>query len=63
MMAMATGNVLAHGAAAPEPTPLIVLTTWLLDPLPWAAVLLAAAGYLMAVRRVNRAPPQAPVPR
>jgi putative membrane protein len=63
MMAMATGNVLAHGAAAAEPTPLIVLTTWFLDPLPWAGVVLAASGYLMAVRRVNRAHPQAPVPR
>jgi putative copper resistance protein D len=63
MMAMASGNVLAHGAAAPEPTPLIVLITWLLDPLPWAAVLLAASVYLLAVRRVNRAHPQAPVPR
>lgn len=61
MMAMATGNVLAHGIAAPEPTPLIVLTTWVFDPLPWAAVMLAAGGYLMAVRRVNRAHPQAPV--
>jgi cytochrome c oxidase assembly factor CtaG len=62
-MAMASGRVLAHGVAAREPTPLIVLTTWLLDPLPWAGVLLAAAAYLMAVRRVNRAHPQAPVPR
>jgi cytochrome c oxidase assembly factor CtaG len=61
-MAMASGRVLAHGVAAREPTPLIVLTTWLLDPLPWAGVLLAAAGYLIAVRRVNRAHPQAPVP-
>jgi putative membrane protein len=62
LMTAKTGVALAHGIAAPEPTPLIVLTTWVLDPLPWAAVMLAAGGYLMAVRRVNQAHRQAPVP-
>jgi len=63
LMAMTTGDALAHGVAAPEPTPLLALTTWVLDPLPWAAALFAAGAYLVAVRKVNRAHPRNPVPR
>ncbi len=37
--------------------------TWSLDPLPWLATLVAAGGYLLAVRRVNRAHPRTPVAR
>jgi cytochrome c oxidase assembly factor CtaG len=63
LMASTTGDALAHGVGAPAPTPLLALTTWSPDPLPWAAALLAAGGYLIAVRRVNRAHPRTPVPR
>jgi cytochrome c oxidase assembly factor CtaG len=63
LMAMTTRNALAHGAAVPEPTPLLALTSWSLDPLPWVAALVAAIGYLIAVRRVNRAHPRTPVSR
>ena len=54
--------VLAHGGSAPAPTLANALTTWIADPLPWFGVLLAAFGYLYAVRRVNRSHPRAPVP-
>lgn len=37
--------------------------TWSLDPLPWLATLVAAGGYLLGVRRVNRAHPRTPVAR
>ncbi len=63
LMAMTTRTAEAHGIAAPEPTPLNTLTTWSLDPLPWAGAFAAAGGYLVAVRRVNRAHPRVPVPR
>jgi putative membrane protein len=60
--AATAGPALAHGAAAPAPTLADALTTWIADPLPWFGVLLAAWGYLYAVRRVNRAHPHARVP-
>jgi putative membrane protein len=63
LMAITTRNALAHGVGAPEPTLLIALTTWSPDPLPWTAVLVAAGGYLIAVRSVNRAHPRVPIPR
>ncbi|MDP9271033.1 MAG: cytochrome c oxidase assembly protein [Chloroflexota bacterium] len=62
LMAMTTRSALAHGVA-PEPTPLSVLTTWSPDPLPWAAVLVTAGGYLIAVRHVNGRHPRVPIPR
>jgi putative copper resistance protein D len=62
LMAMATGHAFAHGAVAQAPTLLSPLTTWSSDPLPWSAALVAAGGYLFAVRRVNRAHPRVPVP-
>jgi cytochrome c oxidase assembly factor CtaG len=63
LMAMTTRDALAHGVAAPEPTPLLALTTWSPDPLPWTAALVGAGFYLIAVRQVNRAHPRTPVPR
>jgi cytochrome c oxidase assembly factor CtaG len=62
LMAMTTRNALAHGTVAPEPTPLSALTMWSLDPVPWAAALMAAGGYLIAVRHVNRTHPRVPIP-
>ncbi|MEO8625303.1 MAG: cytochrome c oxidase assembly protein [Candidatus Limnocylindrales bacterium] len=55
-------SVAAHGTAGPEPTALGVVTIWLPDPLPWMTAIVAAAGYLLAVRRVNAAHPRTPVP-
>jgi putative membrane protein len=52
----------AHGVEPAAPTVLGALTTWSLDPLPWIAALVAAGGYLIAVRRVNREHPRVPVP-
>jgi putative copper resistance protein D len=62
LMAISTRTALAHGIAAPEPTPLTALTTWSPDPLPLIGALLAAGAYLLAVRRVNGAHPRVPVP-
>ncbi len=39
-----------------------VMTTWSLDPLPWAGTLITAAAYLMAARSVNRSYPRIPIP-
>jgi putative membrane protein len=54
---------LAHGLAPPEPDASILLTGWSIDPTVWLPVLLAGAVYLLAVRRVNLAHPDNPVPR
>jgi putative copper resistance protein D len=62
LMTMAAQTALAHGSGAPEPSPLGALTTWFLDPLPLIAALVAAGGYLLAVRQVNRGHPRVPVP-
>jgi putative copper resistance protein D len=61
LMAISTRTALAHGIAAPEPTPLTALTTGSPDPLPLIGALLAAGAYLLAVRRVNGAHPRVPV--
>jgi putative membrane protein len=63
LMAITTGTAVAHGIAAPEPMPLTALTTWSPDPLPLTGGLLAAGGYLLAVRRLNGAHPRVPVPQ
>jgi putative copper resistance protein D len=55
--------VTAHGDAPAEPTVGTLLTSWSLDPLPWIGTLVAAGAYLLAVRSVNRAHPDRPVPR
>jgi putative membrane protein len=46
-----------------EPDLRIILTTWIDDPLPWIAIVLAAVLYLAAVRIVDRAHPTTRVPR
>jgi putative membrane protein len=63
VMAMTARTVLAHGSAAPPPDELTALTTWVLDPLPLTATLVAAGGYLFAVQRVNGMHPRVPIPR
>ena len=55
-------GTLAHGTGDPAPTLLGAVTSWSLDPLPWVGTLLAAATYLIAVRKVNRLSPRVPVP-
>lgn len=62
LMAILAQGALAHGIEPAAPTPIGVLTTWSFDPLPWTGTLLAAGGYLLAVRRVNRDHPRVPVP-
>jgi len=47
----------------PGPTLVGALSTWSLDPLPWAGALIAGGAYLAAVRHVNRTNPRVPVPR
>jgi putative copper resistance protein D len=47
----------------PEPDLGIILSTWSDDPLPWIGIILATAGYLAAVRVVDRAHPATRVPR
>jgi putative copper resistance protein D len=46
--------VLAHGSDVPAPALPAVLLAWRLDPLAIGGLLLAAAAYVWAVRRVNR---------
>jgi putative membrane protein len=62
LIAMAARNVEAHGLGNPAPTLLSALTTWSPDPMPWVTALVAAVGYLVAVRRVNAAGPRVPIP-
>jgi cytochrome c oxidase assembly factor CtaG len=59
------GVVLGHvtDVAPPAPTPWIVVTSWTLEPIALVGIGLAAALYLGAVRRVDRAHPANPVPR
>jgi putative membrane protein len=63
MACLAVGAAIAHGDNAPEPTLTAILTSWAADPLPWLGIVVAIAGYLVAVRLVNRAHPRSPVPR
>ncbi len=53
----------AHGVAEGPPDPAMVLTGWSFDIEVWLPVLLAAWGYLVLVRSVDRAHPTNPVPR
>ena len=57
------GVVLAHGGNAPAPTLPGVLLAWRFDPLAIAGLLLSAAAYLWAARRVNREHPGNRQPR
>jgi putative membrane protein len=58
LLALVPSVVLAHGADAPPPELPGVLVAWRLDPLTILPLLLAAAAYGWAVRRVDRAHPQ-----
>jgi cytochrome c oxidase assembly factor CtaG len=62
LIAFNAGQAVAHGIAAPEPTPLSALTAWSFDPLPSIAVFVAGWAYLAAVRRVNGPHPRVPIP-
>lgn len=53
----------AHGVATGPPEAGMVLTGWSFDIEVWLPVLLAAWGYLVLVRSVDRAHPTNPVPR
>jgi putative membrane protein len=53
--ALAPASVLAHGESAPAPAFPEVLLAWRLDPLTLVPLVLVAAAYGWAVRRVNRA--------
>ncbi len=56
-LALAPAPAAAHGAAADSPSFPSVLLEWRFDPLALGLILAAAAIYLWAVRRVNRAHP------
>lgn len=61
-MADVSGAV-AHGAAAGPPDAAMLVTGWSFDVEVWVPVLLAAWGYLVLVRSVDRAHPSNRVPR
>ncbi len=63
LLLMLPSVALAHGLATREPDASILLTGWSFDPTIWLPVLLAGAVFLLAVRHVNRAHPDNPVPR
>ena len=54
--------VLAHGTDAPSPAFPSVLLAWSLDPIAIAMLVLVAAAYAWAVRRVDRGHPENPHP-
>jgi putative copper resistance protein D len=60
---LASAPAAAHGVAAAPPDAAMLLTGWSFDIEVWLPVLLAAWGYLMLVRSVDRAHPANPVPR
>lgn len=53
----------AHGVAEGPPEPAMLLTGWSFEVEVWLPLLLAAWGYLVLVRSVDRAHPTNPVPR
>lgn len=59
---LSAGVVLAHGSGAAPPTPIGVVGSWSLDPIPWIGTVTAGVAYLVAARRVNRGQPRAPIP-
>ncbi len=64
LVAAAAGPALAHGGEVPPPPDAAALILgWSFHPQVLLPLLLAAAVYLWAVRRVNRAHPDNPVPR
>jgi putative copper resistance protein D len=60
---LASAPASAHGVAATPPNVAMVLTGWSFDVEVWLPVLLAAWGYLVLVRAVDRAHPTNRVPR
>ena len=60
---VASAPAAAHGVASGPPQPEMLLTGWSFDIEVWLPVLLAAWGYLVLVRSVDRAHPSNPVPR
>jgi putative membrane protein len=53
----------AHGVAPGPPDASTLITGWSFDVAVWLPLLLAAGGYWLAVRKVNREHPANPVPR
>ena len=62
-LATLAGPVAAHGRPAAELTVATALTSWTVEPVALAALLVGLGLYLIAVRRVDRAHPGHPVPR
>ncbi len=62
VVAAPPGTALAHGASAPRPELPGVLLQWSLDPLVLGGLLVAAAAWMVAVRRVAAAHPANPHP-
>jgi putative copper resistance protein D len=60
---VAPARALAHGTGAPPPAFPDVLLAWRFDPLAIGTLLVAAAAYAWAVRRVSRGHPGNPHPR
>ncbi|MEA2536049.1 MAG: hypothetical protein QOF11_283 [Chloroflexota bacterium] len=60
---VAPASVLAHGVSPPAPVLPDVLLAWSFDPTVVLPLAILAAGFVLAVRRVNRAHPGNPVPR
>ena len=62
--ALAPAVALAHGAVPPEaPSIASIALDWTLEPAVVVALLVAGAGWLLLVRRIDRAHPATPVPR
>ena len=61
--ALAPAVALAHGAVPPEaPSIASIALDWTLEPAVVVALLVAGAGWLLLVRRIDRAHPATPVP-
>jgi putative membrane protein len=61
---LAAGSVLAHGPVPAEaPTVLNLVFGWNLEPAVVLPLLVAASGWIWAIRRIDRAHPASPVPR
>jgi cytochrome c oxidase assembly factor CtaG len=57
------GLAIAHGSAPGAPDASTLITGWSFDVMIWLPLVLAAVGYVAAVRKVNREHPLHPVPR
>ncbi|MFI5254843.1 MAG: cytochrome c oxidase assembly protein [Candidatus Limnocylindrales bacterium] len=63
LLLAAPATVSAHGRPTEELTVTTALTSWTVEPVALLALLVALLLYLVAVRRVDRAHPDHPVPR